>query len=261
MLSRNKNNLIKTMFTGLFVVLVSYNVSANNSLDNSISIEKKLVVSSAKSQKAIDRFAEKTIDMAADYKNTLRIIEQLQNYNTQLELIIESQEKEMISIQKQMDTIDATERGVVPLMNEMIASLDKFVQLDLPFELEKRQKRVDELKNIMIRADIQNSEKYRKILVAYQTEIAYGETFGPYQGVINMDGVETKVDFLRLGRVALVYITLDGQHVGRYNPASGGFEALDDEYIRGIELALKVASSQAAPELLKLPVPTAQGAN
>jgi len=160
-----------------------------------------------------------------------------------------------------MDTIDTTERGVIPLMNEMIATLDKFVQLDVPFKKDARTKRVNDLKNIMIRADIANSEKYRKILQAYQTELAYGESMDSYQDGVNLDGIETKVDFLRFGRVMLVFLTLDGQKAGFYNAASGNYESLDDEYIRPIELGIKMANNQAAKELIKLPVPAAQGAN
>ena len=76
-----------TCLSGAFAVFFSITVQAN-SLNNSIQIEKETVKSSVNSQQKIDRFAEATADMNADYKNTLRIIEQLQNYNTQLELVM-----------------------------------------------------------------------------------------------------------------------------------------------------------------------------
>jgi hypothetical protein len=260
MLKRNKKTALKAAASGVLAIFLVGNAFASP-VDESIVIEKQLVKDSSKAQSKIDRFAEKTIELSADYKQTLQVIEQLQVYNKSLETVIESQEKEMLSIQAQMDSIDATERGVVPLMNEMIESIDQFVGLDMPFLKDLREKRVNDLKNVMIRADISNSEKYRKILIAYQTEIAYGESFGTYEGTINLDGMDTKVDFLRVGRVALIYITLDGQHAGHFNFTSGSYEQLDDEYLRGIEVALKFAKGNAAPELLKLPVPTSQGAN
>lgn len=261
MLERNKITALKAAVFGMLASILAGNVTAANQIDQSIAIEKQVTVASAKSQKKIDRFAEQTIDMAAEYKSTLRIIESLKIYNNQLDLLISSQEKEMASIQNDMDNIDATERGVVPLMNEMIASLDKFIQLDLPFNKEDRENRVNALKNNMLRADISNSEKYRKILEAYQTEISYGEFPGSFEGTVNVEGVESRVDFLKFGRVLLVYLSLDGQSAGFFNPNTGNYERLGDEYIRPIEVAIKMAKQQASPELIKLPVPASKGAN
>ncbi|MCW8877663.1 MAG: DUF3450 domain-containing protein, partial [Kangiellaceae bacterium] len=261
MLNRYKLTVIKAAVLGM---LASFGVGSAlaNPVDQSIKIEKQVAASSAASQKKVDRYAEKTVELAAEYKNTLRIIESLKIYNNQLENLISSQEAEMVSIQNQMDTIDTTERGVVPLMNEMIATLESFIELDLPFEMEKREKRVNDLKNNMLRADISNSEKYRKILEAYQTEISYGESIDSYEGSVSTgSGGEKKVDFLRFGRVLLVFLSLDGKSAGYYNPNSGQYEALESEYIRGIQLAIKMANKQAAPELIKLPVPAAKGAN
>lgn len=260
MLKCYKISVIKAAISGMLALFLAGSAIAGP-LDESIAIEKQTTVASSKSQKKIDRFAEQTYNMESDYKSTLRIVEQLQIYNNQLDNLIESQEKEMASVEAQMATIDATERGVIPLMNEMIATLDKFIQLDLPFLKEVREERVETLKNTMIRADISNSEKYRLILQAYQIELSYGESFASFQGTIPLNGVETKVDFLRFGRVLLVYMALDGQSVGYYNSATGQYEPLGDEYIRSIELGIKMANKQAAPELIKLPVIAAQGAN
>lgn len=256
MLNRYKIILQKAALAGLLAFFTLGNAFAGP-LDTSIAIEKKITKASVNSQNKVDRFADQTLDLASDYKSTLQIIESLQIYNAQLELLIESQEKEMVSIKNQMDTIDATERGVVPLMNEMIASLERFVQLDLPFHKEKRVARVARLKQTMVRADVSNSEKYRKILEAYQTEIAYGESVDSYQGSVG----DIKVDFVRFGRVLLTFLTLDGKNAGYYNPETGEYEELDDEYLRPIEMAIKIASNQAAPELIKVPVPAAKEAN
>ena len=257
MLNRYKITVKKAAVFGMLASFLVGGANANP-VDQSIKIEKQVAAASANSQKKIDRYAEKTVELASDYKNTLRIIESLKIYNNQLENLIQSQEQEMVSIQNQMDTIDTTERGVIPLMNEMIASLESFVELDIPFQLEDRQKRVEALKNNMLRADISNSEKYRKILEAYSTEIAYGESVSSYEGTVPTTDGDMKVEFMRFGRVMLVFLSLDGQSAGYYNPETKGFEPLDSEYIRGIELAIKMANRQAAPELIKLPVPTAK---
>ena len=260
MLNRNKTTKLNAIVAGLIAIFATFGVSAANQLDKGIATQNKVTVASQKSQQKIDRFAEQTMNMAADYKSTLRVIESLKIYNNQLEQLIASQEKEMVSIQQEIDTIDETERGVVPLMNEMIASLERFIQLDLPFKRQDRLDRVNRLKNNMLRADVPTAEKYRTILAAYEDEIKYGDSFESYTGDIATSQGDQQVEFLRFGRILLVYLTLDGSNAGFWNTETNRWEPLGTEYIRSIEQGIKIANKQASNNLIKLPVPAAKGA-
>ena len=100
MLERNKLTLIKVAALGLVTSLFG-GVANASPVDQSIAIEKQVMAASSKSQKKINRFAEQTVDMAADYKSTLRIIESLKIYNNQLEILIDSQEKEIHCYEKE----------------------------------------------------------------------------------------------------------------------------------------------------------------
>ncbi len=93
------------------------------------------------------------------------------------------------------------------------------------------------------------SEKYRRIVEAYQIEIEYGRTIEAYQGKVD----DKTVDFLRAGRVALLYQTLDGKQTG-YWDADAKKWAQDDGYEDAIKAGLKVAKKQAAPDFIVVPV-------
>ncbi len=56
-----------------------------------------------------------------------------------------------------------------------------------------------------------NAERYRRLLEAYQIELDYGRTMISYKGKLE-DGREA--DFVRVGRVSLLYRTADGEEVG-----------------------------------------------
>ena len=81
-------------------------------------------------------------DPAARYAQALADTESLERFNRQLEEQVRSQEEEVASIERQLVDIDTTNREVQPLMQQMVDTLDRFVELDVPFLLEERTARV-----------------------------------------------------------------------------------------------------------------------
>jgi hypothetical protein len=62
------------------------------------------------------------------------------------------------------------------------------------------------------------------------------------------------VEFVRLGRVSLMYQTLDGDETGYWDAQKGEWVA-DDDYGQAVREALRVAKKKGAPDLLRVPVP------
>ena len=123
----------------------------------------------------------------------------------------------MASIDQQLRDVETTSREVLPLMQRMLDTLGQFVDLDAPFLLDERKNRVAMLETMMPRADVTLSEKYRRIVEAYQVEMDYGRTLEAYEAKLG-DGDDARtVQFLRVGRVALLYQTLDGKETGYWD--------------------------------------------
>jgi hypothetical protein len=116
---------------------------------------------------------------------------------------------------------------------------------------------VASLRTMMDRADVTIAEKYRRILEAFQIENEYGRTIEAYRGTLEVDGTSRTVNFLRLGRVALLYQTLDGREAGAWDRAEGTWTTLSG-YHNAIEQGIRVARKQVAPDLLRLPIPAAE---
>jgi hypothetical protein len=149
------------------------------------------------------------------------------------------------------------ERDVVPFMFELIESLEKFIELDLPFLQTERNDRLARLKSGMDRSDLTVSEKYRLIMEAYQIEASYGRNIEAYTGMLQIDGVERRVDMLRVGRVLLAYQTPDGRSTGYWDREAGQWLESDISFRREVADGLRIARKQMAPRLLELPVPAA----
>jgi hypothetical protein len=211
--------------------------------------------SAAKSQAKIDGLSEQTRQMLDEYRLLIKESETLHIYNKQLKTLLLSQHKEEQSLQRQLQEIEVTQREIVPLMLNMLDSLKAFISLDVPFLAGERQQRLTRLQEMMGRADVTQSEKFRRILEAYQIENEYGRTIEAYRADIELNGTSYTVDFLRLGRLSLYYQTLDGKKSAVWSQKKKAWQGLSDRYNRTVANGLKIARKQIAPDLLKLPVP------
>jgi len=213
------------------------------------------------SQQRIDKLVDQTNDLHVKYKTVLKEIEGLRVYNRQLEKQISNQEKEMAELNDSIDRVTEVERQITPLMLRMVDALEQFIELDVPFQLDVRREGIERLRELMDRSDVAASEKFRNVLEAYQIESAYGRTFEAYEGTIDIEGQEQNVDFLQVGRIALLFQTRDGETSGAWNQATREWEILPDTYRSSITQGLRVARKQAAADrLLPLPIPAPEKA-
>ena len=207
-----------------------------------------------KSQQSIDALSDETQDISQVYRNTIRKTDSLDTYNKQLTKLVNQQKETLVSIQRQLENAEETQRSIIPLMLKMISTLDQFVKLDMPFLLEERKQRVTALQEMMDRADVNLPDKYRRIMEAYQIEMEYGRTIEAYNDSINVNGSEYIVDLLRIGRLTMAFQTLDGEMSGLWNKQTKKWEILDKEFNRSIQQGLQIAKKQAPPDLVNLPI-------
>ena len=214
---------------------------------------------SVQSQTRIDQASEETDRLAAEYRVVLAQIESLRIYNEQLAQLLASQDVELAGLRHDIENVTLIGRQVTPLMLQMVEGLEGFVELDVPFLPNERRRRIENLQAMMDRADVTDAEKYRAILEAYQIENDYGRTLGAYRGELpTTEGDPLTVDFLRLGRVALVYMTLDERQAGVWDQREGEWVTLPAEYRGSIRKGLRMARKQVAPDLIRLPIPAAE---
>jgi hypothetical protein len=228
-------------------------------LEGVVAAQAEVDKAAAASQQRINEVQDRTQDALGKYLQAVAEADSLRKYNEQLGTQVKSQREEIASIERQLIDIETTVREVQPLMQRMVDTLEKFVGLDVPFLLEERTKRVAGLKEMMARADVTISEKYRRILEAYQIELEYGRTLDAYEGKIGEGEGAKTVEFVRLGRISLMYQTPDGEETGYWDQAQRQW-VRDDDYQHEVKEALRVAKKIGAPDLLTVPVPAPQEA-
>jgi hypothetical protein len=176
-------------------------------------------------------------------------------YNVQLEQQLRSQEAEIVSLEQQIAGLDATALDVQPMLQRMYDDLVQFVENDVPFFPEEREQRIQRLTELMANVEATPSEKFRRLVEAYQIEMEYGRTMSAYRQTM-ADGRDAEM--VRLGRVALMYRVIETGETGYWDRDAKQFVA-DPDSATEIEEALAIAKEERAPDLIIVPVPAPQG--
>ncbi|NNF61623.1 MAG: DUF3450 domain-containing protein [Gammaproteobacteria bacterium] len=219
-----------------------------------ISEEVQTSQTSIRAQAQIDRLSDQTAELLGEYRAVLQQLDRVEIYNQHLGEVVDDQESSKADVTQKLENYQRTKQEIVPLMNRMIDTLDKFVELDLPFHLYERRERVQRLRDNMGSAEITISEKFRQLMDAYQIEMDFGRDIDAYTGWLEVNGPRREVNFLRVGRLVLAYQTQDRNETGFFNPVTRAWETLPDQYRNHVADGLRIARKQAAPDLLKLPV-------
>lgn len=235
-------------------------VAVGQDLEGALNSATSMDDAARRSQANIDKVVDETRAVARQYSAMTKEIDGLEVYNALLQKQINSQSQEITDLNQSIDQVSVIERQVTPLMMEMVESLGQFVELDVPFLLEERTKRVAFLRTLLERSDVTVAEKFRRLLEAYEIENDYGRTIEAYKGSLELDGATREVDFLRIGRTVLLYQTVDAEIFGMWDQAKREWTPLPGEYRNQIRNGIKIARKQVAPNLLLLPIAAPENA-
>ena len=245
---------LSAAFLAIFIAAGNSMAQQDKNLEPAVKKATEINQSAAKSQQKINNITDQIDNKLQQFKAINKETTGLDVYNGQLQKQIDNQMQEMADLNASIDGVSIIERQITPLMLRMITGLAQFVALDVPFLAQERNNRVVELQAMMDRADIAPSEKFRRVMEAYQVEMDYGRTLEAYSGLHIIDGQERDVDFLRVGRTALIYQTRDASLQGTWNKQTRQWEALSSSYRTQVTKGLRMAKKQLAPDLLMLPI-------
>jgi uncharacterized coiled-coil protein SlyX len=209
-----------------------------------------------KSQVTVDRIADQTDGLLQEFKQVNKQIESLRVYNSQLERQIASQKRMMVELEESIENATVIERGISPLMVNMLDALEDFIGLDMPFKRERRQQAIQDLYINLDSAKFSAAEKFRQILEVYDIESDYSLSMESYTDQVDLEGNGSlvEVQILRIGRVALIYQSKDKSKVGVWDKASNSWQSLGSEYRRAVDQAIRIAVKLAPQDVIEVPI-------
>ena len=227
---------------------------APNKVQQAVNNQEQVDKNAAASQKKIDSITGNTQDMLNTYLSVTQQKDELSSYDEQLAQIVQAQTDQINSLTQQVSQVGGVRDSLLPLMLQMTDSLGQFIKLDLPYRQDDRLAKVAQLKALISNAGVPVTDKFQKLVQAYDDEIAAGRTVEAFRGQVSENGKSLTVNFLRVGHVLLAYQTLDKSETGYWDKQAHKWQ-VDNSYKGAVADALAVANKESAPNLMELPVP------
>jgi len=232
-------------------LLMSAPVAAQ--LESALTTAKSSTAASAASQQRVEQMDDSADQSAREYRAVLQQTDNIALFVAQQDIFLQSQNAEIASLRRQLGTVEQIKQGMSPMMLKMAAEIEDSIEADMPFNLGERRARVERMKNTLADPDVSPAEQYRQVLNAFKIEVSYGQGIDSYEGA-HPTKEGNVVNFLRFGRVALVYVTKDESEVARYNLGSKGWDVLGGADALQMRQAIRIAKGEAAPGIVYAPV-------
>ncbi len=223
-------------------------------VDQVLQADQRRLQLAQESQERINNIVEGTRSLEDQYRAINKEIDGLRVYNRLMMAQTDGQNATLEDIALSMDQVDVINRQIFPLMTRMIDGLEQSIELDVPFLMDERTERVQELKDIMERSDVSVAEKFRKVMEAYQIENDYGSSSETYEQTLTLeDGQTRSYKILRIGRIGLYFQSDDAKITGRWDNDARQW-VVDNSARNEIRKGLRMARQLIAPEVIVIPV-------
>ena len=216
-------------------------------MESAIQIEQK-------AQKKADKWAEEKQNILAELQDLKHREQWLDFQQKKYNGYIKEEEKILENLTRKKEEFEKIKMDLEPYLEDVYQELKSFVENDLNFLLEERQKRLLFLRESLDDYRVGLSEKLRRILEALQVEANYGRSIEKTDGILNLQGEKMEVSFLRIGRLALFFLSADRKKVGYLDKKTGQWKFLDHKYAKYVLKGIEMAERKRAIELVDLPI-------
>lgn len=244
----------KTGRLAVSCILVASLAAGAATLEDNVKAMQATNAEAGAAQKDIINLQAETQAMVDEYKRLTQTVDYQDQYTQEITDRLKVQDKELASLRTQLASRQTTQQRIVPLMRSMGDALEQFVALDLPFHQEERLARVMKVKQQLSSTSVPLQDQYRALLEAFQQELEFGRGIEAWRGELKLGEENLTVEYLRLGRTAFYFQSMDGARSGYWDRAYKQWVEVPREYGEDIKHGLRIARNQQAPQLLALPM-------
>ena len=207
-----------------------------------------------KAQGAAEQWSAERAALQSEVREIETRLKWLKYQRQKYENYVHKQEESIAELDRKKREIERINLALEPYLAETVERLAEFIDQDLDFLPEERQKRLTFLRDSLSDYRLELGEKLRRVLEALRVEAEYGRTVDLSQTDLELEGEPVQVSLLRVGRLALYYRTPDGRRLGWLSRDSREWQPLSHSYGRELIRATEMAERKRAVELVVLPL-------
>lgn len=216
----------------------------------------KTIASEQKAQDKADGWSDQKQTILNDIRDLKYRVTWKQYRQKKYKIYNEGVKESIKNLQATKEEINKLREQLDPYLEQVVDRLEAFVKKDLPFQPEERQSRIDALRKILNNYNMQPSEKLNYIVSnGLKIEADYGKMYEYQEDVkLNFDGVDTKVNIMRIGRISMYYMSIDRKQIGMYNKEAAKWEPLPDSQLQEFKRAFDMVNQKRAADIVELPL-------
>lgn len=211
------------------------------------------VATDVKTQKAVDAWAveeKKLLDRIDQKERRLKRILWEQEKTSKYLKTLENKVGELREKAAEMEKINAK---LLPILDQGVETLTTFVKEDVPFDKRQRLNRIHETAHTLDDYDVDLLAKTQALFDAVSSEVDFGYSVDVRETEIEIKGRSTRVKLLKVGRVGLYALSMDGEKAYAWTPLQNTFVPVQGS-VRDIDEAVQIVERIRIIELTKLPM-------
>jgi predicted RNase H-like nuclease (RuvC/YqgF family) len=242
--------------TAIFALVGGGSAFAQDSPKDVHSKVSKTIATESKAQEKADDWNWQKDPLIGDIRDLKYRITWKQYRQKKYKIYIEGVKESIKDLVYKKEEINKLREQLDPYLETVVDRMAAFVKQDLPFLPEERQKRIDVLKQSLDNYNMQLSEKLNRVFtMGLEIEAQYGKMIEAQEDqTLKLNGVETQVTLMRLGRVEMYYMSVDHKQIGIWNRQTKKWEPLPDDEIQQFKLAFDMALGKRAAQIVELPL-------
>ena len=126
------------------------------------------------SQRQVEQLDDQADNAVREFRAVLQQKDNIELFVAQQDIFRASQVSEITSLRRQLGTVEQIKQGMSPMMLKMALRLEDSIKSDLPFNINERLARIDNVKAVLGDPNVSPAEQYRRVLNAYKIEVTYG---------------------------------------------------------------------------------------
>jgi FtsZ-binding cell division protein ZapB len=239
--------LILFLSTGSVSIAEQVTDKIKKPVEDSIAIRQK-------TQKDIEKWSEKKSMLETEYDALVENNKRLAMEREHLTKELEAMQERIADLENQIEAMEKISEKLTPFLYGVYEKMVDSVDQRLPFLQKERSGRLANLKTTLDDPQIVLGEKFRKVMEALFIEAEFGNTVEVNQEKIFLDDEDVLVNVLRLGRISLLFETLDQTTSGYYDLDESQWRILPHSANRDIRIAMEIGSKRRPADVVTLPL-------